>query len=97
MVVAGLWHCLSVNDMKAIRFAEQNAIAGMDQGAVYTPLPIMFTEVNGQPSMKTIWRLEPEEMKLVSIGHYIIVEILGYQHPPIRLGISERKISDDEG
>lgn len=83
--------------MRAIRFAEQNAIAGMDQGAVYTPLPIMLTEMNGQPSMKTVWRLEPEEMKLVSEGHYIVVEILGQQHPPIHLGVSERKISDDKG
>lgn len=47
-------------------------------------------EVADVPAMTSGWVPTPEELDILNRGGYIELTVLGHQHPPIMLNVSER-------
>jgi len=76
-------------------------IIGQDQG--YLGLPVKWvqklTMVDGvermAPFMETAWEPTPAELERINAGHSIIISIMGVQHPPIMLSVTDEKVESE--
>lgn len=77
--------------MKSINFAEATHILGVSQG--YLPLAVIRTDEGGTIINNSYWKLEPEEIELLSKGHVIHLGVLGGQ-PPMLMAISNKPVDE---
>lgn len=63
-------------------------VLGESQG--YQPLPVADVLLaDGTPCMFTVWHPTPDELKALKAGGHITLGILGVNHPPVTLYVSD--------
>lgn len=77
-------------------------VLGEDQG--YLPLPVRdwFVDQQGPdgetrryPVMFTVWHPTPEELAALNRGGCVVLGIMGTQHPPVIMDVSEPDFSPE--
>jgi hypothetical protein len=67
-----------------------NAVLGAPEGMTKDEcqaLPITLgVYEDGTKSLKSYWKPTPLELEILNKDGYVTLEVLGFQHPPVRIG-----------
>lgn len=76
--------------MKAVKTIHTTRVLGEAQGYVALPVVDAVIQETGNPVMVTHWKPSPEQLARLNDGKLVQIMLLGTEHPPIMVDVSEQ-------